>query len=327
MDKRIVFRADGDPKIGYGHFIRTLGLVSLVNEEFDCAFAIQNPTEYQLSEILKVCDQVLQLSDTENSYDEFLGLLRYGDIVVIDSYTFDPLYQLKIREKGCKVIYIDDHNDKHYVCDALINNIPGFSADSFNKESYTKLFLGTDYALLRKEFFDPQLRTIAKKQGAIFLSFGGSDILNLSEKIIGFLYEISADFDITLLIGDAYKHHENLKRFNNLKIYKNINAAEVAALMAASEICIIPASSVLNEAASIGCKILLGYFTDNQEQPYKYFVENKLAVGLGDYRTADLDLFKKCFTEAMNADFLVENQRKVYHHQQESNLKKIFSCL
>ncbi|MEO6632786.1 MAG: UDP-2,4-diacetamido-2,4,6-trideoxy-beta-L-altropyranose hydrolase [Mucilaginibacter sp.] len=327
MDKRIVFRADGNPNIGYGHFIRTLGLVSLVNDEFDCAFAIQNPTEYQLSEISKVCNQVLQLSDTENNFDEFLGLLQYGDTVVIDSYSFDSSYQLKIRAKGCKVIYIDDHNDKHYVCDALINNIPGFSADSFYKENYTKLFLGTDYALLRKEFFNPQLRSIPKKKGAIFLSFGGSDILNLSEKIIGFLYEISPDFDITLLIGDAYKHHENLKRFGSLKTYKNINAGEVAALMASSEISIIPASSVLNEAASIGGKILLGYFSDNQQQPYKYFVENKLAIGLGDYRTVDLELFKSCFMKAMNAEFLIENQRQAYHYQQESNLKKIFSCL
>lgn len=95
---------------------------------------------------------VYSLPTTGDHFREFLTYLKPTDIVVLDNYYFSSAYQLKIKEIGCKVIFIDDHNDKNYVCDALINNIPGFSPESFAKRDYTKLYLGTDYALLRQEF-------------------------------------------------------------------------------------------------------------------------------------------------------------------------------
>jgi UDP-2,4-diacetamido-2,4,6-trideoxy-beta-L-altropyranose hydrolase len=324
MKRKVVFRADGNFDIGYGHFIRTLGIAGLINKEFECIYATQIPTDYQLKEINKVCGKVIELSKSDSHFTEFIDHLEHGDIVVLDNYFFSSEYQSEIRNRGCKVIYIDDYNDKYYVCDALINNIPGFNPDSFVTSDYTKLYLGTDYALLRKEFFNPELRKIRKEKNTIFVSFGGGDVFNISEKILDFLMKINPAFKINLLIGDAYKFHDNLKRFKSLTTYKNISAGEVALLIAAADICIVPASSLLNEAASIGSKILLGYFTDNQIQPYEYFVSNDLALGVGDYRMVDLELFENKINQLGHADFLIDNQKKIYHYQQADNLKKIF---
>lgn len=324
MKQKVVFRADGDAEIGYGHFIRTLGIAGLINEDFDCIYATQSPTEYQINEINKVCNGIVELSKNEKSYEEFLSYLKGDEIVVLDNYFFNSDYQLSIKSKGCKVIYIDDFNDKNYVCDALINNIPGFPKDSFNKKDYTKLYLGTDYALLRKEFFNRELRKIKKKENTFFLAFGGGDFLNLSDKIIGFLNQINPDFEIHLLIGDAYRFYDNLQKYKAVIIHKNISASEIAELIANCNVCIIPASSLLNEASSIGSSILLGYFADNQIGPYKYFIENNLAIGLGDYRTVDFESFKLKLNELSDSNFIIQNQIKAYHYQQEDNLKNIF---
>jgi UDP-2,4-diacetamido-2,4,6-trideoxy-beta-L-altropyranose hydrolase len=62
MKQRVIFRADGNLEIGYGHFIRTLGIAGLINKEFDCIYATQIPTEYQLNEISKVCNGKIELS-------------------------------------------------------------------------------------------------------------------------------------------------------------------------------------------------------------------------------------------------------------------------
>lgn len=324
LNKRVIFRADGNSRIGYGHFVRTLGLAELINQEFNCIYATQKPTEYQLNEIHKFCTEVIELSDNDDHYQEFLDYLDEGDIVVLDNYFFTSEYQTKIREKGCKLIYIDDHNDKDYVCDALINNIPGFAYNSFRKRSYTKLYLGTNYALLRKEFFNSKYRSIKKKPNTVFMSFGGADFFNISEKIVSFLNEIGSFSEINLLIGDAYKFFPSLEKFKNLKIHKNINADEVALLIAGSDICIVPASSLLNETASVGSKILVGYFAENQIQPYNHFVDNNLAIGVGDYRNVDFNSFKTKIKEVMESSFLIENQKKVYNYQQYANLKKVF---
>lgn len=324
MKRRVVLRADGDAEIGYGHFIRTLGIAGIINDDFDCFYATKQPTEYQLTEISKVCKGVFELSIGDNSIDEFIGHLELDDIVVLDNYFFDTDYQLLIKSKRCKVVYIDDYNDKKYVCDALINNIPGFAANSFDKLETTKLYLGTDYALLRKEFLDSKFRTVAKITNKIFISFGGADSLNISAKMIDFLNRIRTNFEIHLLIGDAYRFHDTFKKYDNVTIHKNISASEVAYLIASCTICIIPASSLLNEAASIGSMILLGYFIENQIQPYHYFVDNNLAIGLGDYRTLDFLKFEEHFKSLKESATMVSNQRQVYHYQQVDNIKNIF---
>ncbi|NRF39191.1 UDP-2,4-diacetamido-2,4,6-trideoxy-beta-L-altropyranose hydrolase [Pedobacter foliorum] len=325
MKRRVVFRADGNSSIGYGHFIRTLGIAGIINNDFHCIYATISPTDYQIAEIKNVCDELLILTEIDDHYNEFFNSLIGDEIVVIDDYNFDTSQQLRIREKGCKVIYIDDHNDKFYVCDALINNIPGFSRDSFSKAEYTKLYLGTDYALLRKDFFDTGLRKVKKNTTEIFLAFGGADIYNISKKVLEYLLLIDPSFKINLLIGDAYSHIKDLHKFNRLNTYKNISAHDVALLMATANVCIVPASSLLNEVSSIGSKLMIGYFADNQKGPYEYFVDNKFAIGVGDYRDIKFDLFKDRFLETAGAEYLIVNQRMVYNYQQEDNLKNIFN--
>lgn len=324
MKSKVVIRADGNRQIGMGHFIRCIGIAEILMDDFECVFATTNPTEYQKKEIEKYCSALISLSGNENHWTEFIQYLKGDEIVLLDNYFFTSEYQLQIRSKGCKIVYIDDFNDKYYVCDVLINNIPGFAEDSFKKAPYTKLYLGSDYALLRKAFLNPHWRQVSKIKGTIFMSFGGSDINNLSQKFTEFIKTINPDFIVNLLVGDAFDGDIIFSKFSGVNLYKNIPADKVAELMATAEVCIVPASSLLNEAACIGCNILLGYFTGNQIQPYNHFVESKLAIGSGDYRITDLQLFHLKLKETMSANFLIENQKKVYRYQQTNNLKNIF---
>ena len=38
MLKKILFRADGNEEIGYGHVIRSLALADMLKENFECIF-------------------------------------------------------------------------------------------------------------------------------------------------------------------------------------------------------------------------------------------------------------------------------------------------
>ena len=48
--RKIYFRADAGPEIGYGHYIRSLALADMLKDDFDCTMFTQTPTEYQYNE-------------------------------------------------------------------------------------------------------------------------------------------------------------------------------------------------------------------------------------------------------------------------------------
>lgn len=171
--KKIYFRADASATIGYGHFIRTLALADMLKDDFDCTFFTCHPTSYQVSEIEKVCPFVTLQEETH--YDDFLSYLQGDEIVVLDNYFFTTDYQRAIKEKGCRLVCIDDMHDKHYVADVVINH--GLTDESlFDKEDYMQLCLGYDWALLREPFLRPlPIRHSNKNASSVTVCFGGSD--------------------------------------------------------------------------------------------------------------------------------------------------------
>lgn len=151
--KKVYFRADASANIGYGHFVRTLALADILKDNFDCIFFTCHPTLYQIKEMGKVCRYVAL--DSKTHFDDFLSSLQGDEIVVLDNYFYHTEYQREIKNKGCKLVCIDDIHDKHYVADVLIN--PSLTDVSlFDVEPYTNLCLGFEWMLLRKAFWIPK---------------------------------------------------------------------------------------------------------------------------------------------------------------------------
>ena len=166
MKKKIYFRTDGNNHIGLGHVIRCLALADMLKEEFECVFATRFVNKYIIEEIEKSCLSYIKLKEDHNKhFEDFLTYINKEDIVVLDNYFFTTEYQIIIKNVGCKLVCIDDMHDKHYVADAVINHGPSLRENQFSVESYTKLCLGLDYALLRKPFLNviPRKRTEQKR--------------------------------------------------------------------------------------------------------------------------------------------------------------------
>ena len=151
MKPKIIFRADGGPTIGMGHFIRTLALAEMLKDDFYCIYATQSPTYYQINEIEGVCHERIDLPADETHFNVFIDLLKGDEIVVLDNYYFSTEYQRAIKAKGCKLVCIDDMHDKHFVADVIVNHAP-ISSSNYSATAYTKLLLGFNYALLRQDF-------------------------------------------------------------------------------------------------------------------------------------------------------------------------------
>ncbi len=276
--RKIYFRADASATIGYGHFIRTLALADMLKNDFDCTFFTSYPSDYQIEEMGKVCNHVSLNEDTK--FEDFIKLLKGDEIVVLDNYFYTTEYQQQIKEKGCKLVCVDDMHDKHYYADVVINH--GLTDESlFDVEPYTILCLGFNYALLRSPFL--RETEILRKQNSWFISFGGTDFLNLTEKFLKVIHDDSRVNEILVVIGDAYKYTNNLLNYPKARILRNLTAEQMAYELQRSEYVIVPSSTVCIEALALGCKVATGYYIENQKE-----FSNELALKSGVVFLEDL---------------------------------------
>lgn len=270
--RTIIFRADGSPSIGMGHFTRTLALAEMLHDYFHCIFATRKATEYQISEIEKICHGRIDLPEDDAHFEDFLTQLKGDEIVVLDNYYYTTEYQKAIKAKGCKLVCIDDMHAIHYVADVVINHAP-LRSNLFSRAVYTKLLIGLDYALLRSEFFQEQPnRVVPKKLKKTILCIGGADFNNLTSKILDELIVIEQIEEITIVVGNSYQHFQSLTQKINdysenkqINLFKNLNSNDLIDQMKISDFAIVPCSTILFEAISQKIPILTGYYVDNQK--------------------------------------------------------------
>lgn len=287
MQQRILFRADASKTTGYGHFIRSLALAGYLKDHFDCCFASFNsdtqyklPSNNQLQQILEICSPLeLQGDNIEEYNDRFLDEIRSSDIVVLDNYYYTTEYQKKIKDKGCKLVCIDDVHNRHMVCDMLITVCPLEKKD-FSVEPYTKFIGGIEYGFLRQPFYKkaPE-RNIQGYLKRIVLAMGGADAFNLTDKIASVVHNVVPEAIIDVIAGDTVSVTSNIESFTN--VHKSISANEIVNIMDNADIGIFPASTICIEAISRRLPILAGYYADNQKEFYEYGVLHKYFSPIG----------------------------------------------
>lgn len=319
MAKRtIVFRADGSTTIGMGHFTRTLALAEMLNEHFYCVFATRQPTEYQTSEIGKVCSGQIDLPADDSHFDRFLEYLQGNEIVVLDNYYYTTEYQKAIKNKGCKLVCIDDMHDKHFVADIVINHAEGIDPHIYSKESYTKLLLGFRYALIRKEFRRPVGKY--EKQYSCLLIMGSADPFNLSKKFIQILKENNLEKPVAIVSASKPETSEVLW-------FSRLNALEISDLMDKSEFGIFPASTVAIEACARQLPFVAGYYIDNQKSLYEGLKKTALALCIGNLATTKEEQLKQAIRDMAREEVrnsIIHAQRTRFDRQTKDRFVDIF---
>lgn len=327
--RKIIFRADGGPSIGMGHFIRTLALAEMLKDDFYCVYATRSASNFQINEIGKVCKEHIELPSDDSHFNIFLNLLSGDEIVVLDNYFFSTEYQTQIKKKNCRLVCIDDLHDKHFVSDIVINHAEGATQSLYSGENYTRFLLGYKYALLRKEYLKKEV-SFTSKQYSGFLMIGGSDPLNISLKLVTSLEQINLQLPIAAVIGTSNPNERQFARFKNLICFNDIPAATVFQLMQQSLFGILPASTVAIEACAARLPFICGYFIDNQSQIYSGIEQNELAICVGnllDLKDAQLLEAIDQITNSTIAENIQNRQRLLLDKKSNERFISIFNSL
>lgn len=328
-NQKIVFRADGGQDIGMGHFIRTLALAEMLKDDFCCIYATKSPSVYQVNEINKVCRERIDLPNDENHFNVFLNHLKGNEIVVLDNYYFKNEYQQLIKNIGCKLVCIDDMHDRHFVADIIINHAEGVNESQYSAEKFTTFCLGYKFALLRQDYLSDDYSEI-QKQYSCLVMMGGTDIFNLTAKIISMIEPIEFPMPIAIIVGADYAKDHVFQCFNNVELFKGIESTKIIRIMKESQFGIFPASTVAIEACAARLPFICGYYVDNQREIYNGIESNNLALCIGNFLKAIPNDYVKSI-ERLNqegiVETMVENQKKLLDKKSKERFVKIFNQL
>ena len=347
MKPNIIIRADGGTSIGKGHIIRCLALADMLKNDFNITFAVQEPSESVVKSIRSVTEMIIHLPQTNDYVADaihFTEFLDSKDIVLLDGYHFKTDYQKAIKEKGCKLVCIDDLHAWHFVADAIINHAEGINESMYSAEKYTRFYFGLDYALLRKVFLK---HSATKKINAIkkvFISMGAADITNLTQKFTEALLEVNGIEEIHLMLGSINPNLSSIdsliapkeslgkknKKVNIIKHF-NISAEELAQHLTNCDVAICPASSISIESCAIGTGLVAGYSAPNQMGILEGLTKNNAVVNIGDMNALNTLQIKVKFEELTKHpeqfNVLIGNQKKMIDGRSPERFIKLFKNL
>jgi len=336
MSKKLLFRADGNNKTGLGHVYRLLGLVEMFRKDYECVFVTTSSTPDSIFPKEYTIVTIPEETNILNESDWLVNHFSPKDCIIIcDGYHFVSKYQKEVKKKGYRLIYIDDLVSEYMHADVVVNHSPEIKDTDYRKENYTKLALGTRYALLRTEFLN-QLseERIAKKEKNVFVCFGGSDPKEFSYKVVRSLLQVDKVEKIFVILGAANKGESlrSLQEKNPEKILllRNLSAGELLDIMLKSYLAIVPSSTILYELCCSSTPCLSGYYVENQRRIHDGFEKKEAIYSMGDISGFDIENFTehiKKVLEKGSHKAQLENQRRMFDTDIKSRYLKLIKEL
>lgn len=320
----IGIRADGGKNIGMGHIMRTLVLAKELAKKNEVIFiSIKNKKDDFRAGIEKVISQgfkVIEINDVDiiNELEEIQDKYSFNCLIT-DSYRVNEEYFDSIKKIFDKIGYIDDINICKFNVDFLINQ--NIDASNHMYEFYnfkeTKVFLGTEYCLLRDEFRGNNSdKNIKKYVEDILITLGGMDNESNTLKILNELKDLDVNFHV--VIGSAFeedlilKLNEIKKTRNNIFLYKNAIMSEI---MKKSDLAISASGSTLYELCAMQVPVIGLVIADNQKNICSDMNEKKIIIGIEDPVEDAIKKLKDVVFDIIDDKdkrlMLVENQKRI----------------
>jgi len=299
--ENLIFRADASTQIGTGHVMRCLALAqSWQDQGGQATFVFANKSTALENRLLLEGMQVVYLSVEAGSHEDANQTVDFAqqfnaEWVVVDGYQFGAEYQKNIKNSGLNLLFIDDygHSDRYYADLVLNQNISAHSELYPSREIHTKLLLGTQYTLLRREFWkwlgwQREINAIASR---ILVTLGGGDPDNVTLKVIQALQQVNVnDLEVIVVIGGSNPHYEVLQKeiaTSSLAISLKRNVNDMPELMAWADIAIAAGGSTNWELAFMGLPSLAISVSDNQIAIAKELNQQGVVSYLGWYQQVE----------------------------------------
>jgi UDP-2,4-diacetamido-2,4,6-trideoxy-beta-L-altropyranose hydrolase len=287
----LLFRADADVRMGTGHVMRCLALAQTCRDEGGTVrlAAAHLPSSLRARWIGEgINPETLSAKPgSDDDAEQTIALSRKlgTDWVVLDGYQFPASFQRTIKQAGLRLLTMDDFGHAgHYWADLVLNqNLHADEAFYAQREPYTRLLLGTRFALLRREFgkWRGCQREIPEVGRKVLVTLGGSDPDNIAGKIVRALLQVKIqDLEAVVLAGASNPHLAKLEalvldRDTGIRVQRT--CTDMPGVMAWADMAIAAGGTTSWERALLGLPSLVVILADNQQQ----MAESAERVGIG----------------------------------------------
>lgn len=261
--------------MGMGHIFRQVNLTRKLREYYYVNVLV-NDDEAAIS-ILR--ENQISYCVYDNSM-EICSLLRErnSELLIIDMLDTDKNDIQMYREYVKKIVSFDDRGSGTLENDYVINAIVPVkypSAHVLSGEDYMIFNEAAEKCASREKEISTVLKTV-------FISFGGSDPMNYTNKIDG-IFEQFSDCEFWVTIGPNYNHKEmTMQRMcmhKNVKCISNCN--NLAEYIYNADICIISGGLTLYEASYIGTPCIVLCQVEHQLVTADKFEKKYGCINLG----------------------------------------------
>jgi len=310
--KKIAIRADASIEIGVGHIMRCLTLArklssSLPKGEVSVYFICFQLPAYLVTLILKENFNVVEISDSHQNkkwdpeFDakrcvKLINELDKFDVMILDHYQLDFLWQKKLKPYYSKLLVIDDLANRKHKADFLLDQTVNRKNIDYYPyvEKSCQLLIGQSYTLLRDEFKTLRPAAINKRDfpstlKSILISFGGTDVKNCSKMVIECFIELSKElgktfnYEINIVMGSS---SEQINIIKNLIepfpwISLHVDSENMGTLILNADIAIGASGTSAWERCCLGLPTISFELADNQKLISQKLAEIGAIINLG----------------------------------------------
>jgi UDP-2,4-diacetamido-2,4,6-trideoxy-beta-L-altropyranose hydrolase len=218
----------------------------------------------------------LPVSQTQDANETFEVICELDPHwIIVDHYALDAIWLSIIEKSNAKILVIDDLGDRELICDVLLDQNLGASAEKYHGRlpNNCQLLLGPTFALLRSEFKDWRERSLEGRLNRnvenILVTMGGVDTGNFTLRTLIEVAksEYAKKCVFTVVIGSSYPHRDALLEFveeTELRISVLSNVKNMAEIMSKSDLCIGAGGSTSWERCCLGLPTISFAIADNQ---------------------------------------------------------------
>jgi spore coat polysaccharide biosynthesis predicted glycosyltransferase SpsG len=175
---------------------------------------------------------------------------------------------LDIQSLGVSIIFIDDGKRRNILERGFVVDWTVLSSKKdyfFPKKKKVVYFLGSQYTPLREEFNAAKKNKIKENIQTVMVTFGGSDVRNLTPTFLKTLNDILPNCKKNIIIGSGFANLQEIEKFKdkNTNFILNATASKMIKVMQESDLAIASGGQTLYELARIGTPAIAILLVEN----------------------------------------------------------------